>query len=73
MELSELVQQVEGFDALPPREKIRLFAWFLHTHKRKDSFDNAAVRACYDELHLTDPNHPPSTYPGWRTLSRLTL
>ena len=56
MELSELVEQVEGFDMLPTREKIRLFAWYLHAHKLKDSFDNATIRACYHELHLTDPN-----------------
>jgi hypothetical protein len=56
MELHELVQQVEGFDALPPREKIRLFAWHLHTHKGKGSFDNATIRRCYDELHLAPPN-----------------
>jgi hypothetical protein len=56
MELSELVQQVEGFDTFSPREKIRLFAWYLHAHRGKDSFDNAVIRACYDELHLADPN-----------------
>jgi hypothetical protein len=56
MQLSELVQQVEGFDGLPPREKIRLFAWHLHIHKTKESFDNAAIRGCYDELHLAQPN-----------------
>lgn len=56
MQLTELVEQVEGFDALPPREKIRLFAWYLHAHKAKEAIDNAAVRSCYDELHLPDPN-----------------
>ena len=56
MDLRELVEQVEGFDALPPREKIRLFAWHLHTNKGKESFQNAAIRACYDELHLAVPN-----------------
>jgi hypothetical protein len=56
MELRELVEQVEGFDALPPRERIRLFAWHLQTHKSKDSFDNAAIRGCYEELHLASPN-----------------
>jgi hypothetical protein len=56
MELRELVQQVEEFDALPPREKIRLFGWHLHTNKGKSSFDNGAIRGCYDELHLAPPN-----------------
>src|SRR5438876_613149 len=56
MELAELVQQLEGFDALSPREKVRLFAWYLHTHKGKDSFDNAAIKGCYDQLHLASPS-----------------
>ena len=56
MELKELIEQVEGFDALPPREKIRLFAWHLHANKAREAFDNAAIRACYDELHIADPN-----------------
>ena len=56
MELSELIQQVQEFDRLKPREKIRLFAWHLHTHKGKELFDSAAIRGCYDELHLAPPN-----------------
>ena len=56
MELRDLVDQVEGFDALPLREKIRLFAWHLHSHKGMESFDNAAMRGCFEQLHLADPN-----------------
>jgi hypothetical protein len=56
MELREVVQQVEGFDILPPREKIRLFAWYLHTHRGALAFDNAAIRACFSALHLIDPH-----------------
>ncbi len=56
MDLRDLVEQVEAFDALPPREKIRLFAWHLHTNNGKELFDNASIRACYDELHLASPN-----------------
>lgn len=55
MMLQELVALVGGFHALPPREKIRLFAWYLHTHKKFDTFKNGDVRACFDELHLSDP------------------
>lgn len=56
MELADLVQQVEGFDKLPPRETIRLFAWWLHTHQNKEVFDNADIRSCYDRLHMSQPN-----------------
>jgi hypothetical protein len=56
MELADLVNQVSGFEALQPREKIKLFAWFLHTHRKREVFDNAAIRACFAELHLANPN-----------------
>jgi hypothetical protein len=56
MELVDLAVQVDGFDNLRPREKIRLFAWHLHSNKGKDVFDNAAIKACYDELNLAVPN-----------------
>jgi hypothetical protein len=56
MELADLVQQVEGFDKLPPREKIRVFAWWLHTYRTKEAFNNADIRACYDQLHMSQPN-----------------
>jgi hypothetical protein len=52
MDLSNLVEHVEGFDKLPPREKIRLFAWHLHAHKGVEYFDFDAIRACYREIHL---------------------
>jgi hypothetical protein len=52
MELSDLVEQVVDFDALPPREKIRLFAWYLHTHRSIEIFDYDAIRSCYKQLHL---------------------
>jgi hypothetical protein len=58
MELADLATQVDGFDKLPPREKIRLFAWWLHTHKNVEHFDNEAIRSCYRQLHLTPDNVP---------------
>jgi hypothetical protein len=62
MELADLVNQVGGFDAKSPREKIRLFAWFAHTHLGKPVLSNADVRACFTDLHLADPN--VATYVG---------
>lgn len=56
MELPDLVNQVSGFDEAGPREKIRLFAWFLHAHRDKEVFDNADIRGCFAQLHLIDPN-----------------
>jgi hypothetical protein len=56
MELADLVNQVSGFDASSPREKIQLSAWFLHGHRSKEVFDNTDIRTCFAELHLADPN-----------------
>jgi hypothetical protein len=56
MELANLVSQVSGFDKLTPRDKIKIFAWFLHTHRKQETFDNAAIRTCFVELHMADPN-----------------
>lgn len=56
MELRDLVDQVEGFDGWGTREKIQLFAWFLHEHRGQEAFSNADVRSCFGQLHLADPN-----------------
>src|SRR5215470_16207161 len=56
MELSEFVAVVPGFATLPHPEKIIHFGWYLHTHKAKERFDQPAIRACYNDLHLDEPN-----------------
>src|SRR6516162_5780874 len=60
MTLEELVGQVAGFDGLAPRDKIRLFAWWLHAHKGVETFDYDAIRACYTQLHI--PPDQVATY-----------
>jgi hypothetical protein len=52
MQLSDFVDQVTSFDKLPPREKIKLFGWYLHTHEGKEHFHSDHIRACYKKLHL---------------------
>jgi hypothetical protein len=52
MELRELVDQVIDFDKMPPREKVRLFAWHLHVHKGVEHFGSEHIRLCFKELHL---------------------
>ncbi|MBL8690386.1 MAG: hypothetical protein JNL04_14870 [Rhodospirillaceae bacterium] len=56
MELGDLVNQVSGFDDAPPREKILLFAWFLHTHRSREIVDVPQIRACFSDLHIADPS-----------------
>ena len=57
MALREFINNVRGdFDDANVREKICLFAWFLHTQAKKDAFRNADIRSCFTEIHLADPN-----------------
>jgi hypothetical protein len=56
MELSDLASQVSGFDAAAPSEKIRLFAWWLHTQSKMATFKTGDIRGCYEQLHLPLPN-----------------
>jgi hypothetical protein len=56
MELSEFVRLVKAFDALSHTDKIKHFAWYLHTHRKCERFDQATVRGCYQAQHLEPPN-----------------
>lgn len=56
MDLSDLVSQITGFDGVAPSEKIRLFAWWLHTHRKMATFRTSDIRGCYEQLHLPVPN-----------------
>lgn len=55
MELADIVDQITEFNQLPPRDKIKIFSWFLHTHRSREVFDNEAIRSCFVSLHLADP------------------
>jgi hypothetical protein len=56
MELKDLVSQVADFDATTPRERMRLFAWYLHVHGSKEVFEPIDIKACYDKLHMSQIN-----------------
>ena len=55
MRLDELIEQVTNFDAAPPKERIKLFAWWLHTYGGKELFGPADIRGLYAELHVDEP------------------
>jgi hypothetical protein len=56
MQLTELVAQVSGYEALAPRDKIRLFAWHLHAYRNVEIIDNGSIRECFRELHEVPPD-----------------
>jgi hypothetical protein len=55
MQLQELVDQVAAFDGAAPKEKIKLFAWWLHTYGGKEFFGPADIRGCFSKLHMDEP------------------
>jgi hypothetical protein len=56
MELAEFVSTVQGFDGMGDREKVRHFAWYLHSHRQMQMFATGDVRKCFEELSLVSPN-----------------
>lgn len=56
MKLANLVRQIVGFDSLEPREKIKLFCWYLHAHGDAEVITNAQVRNCFRELNYRPPD-----------------
>jgi hypothetical protein len=56
MELKEFCSAVPGFATLQHPDRILHFGWFLHTHRSKAHFDRAAIRGCYKELPMQEPN-----------------
>lgn len=56
MEPSDFISRIPNFDSLSHPEKIRLFAWFLHTYKGIDIIDNGAIRNCYRSIGSAPPD-----------------
>lgn len=55
MQLRDLVDQAPSFDTGPPKEQIKLFAWWLHSHGGAETFGPGQVRKCYIDLHMDEP------------------
>jgi len=56
MELREFVALVPGFAQLSQTDQILHFGWYLHTQRGMESFDQAAIRSCYEDRHMDEPN-----------------
>ena len=57
MTLDDLTRTVSGFDGLPHVDRIKLFAWFLHTHRKMESFMPVDISRCYEGVHLSGPKN----------------
>jgi hypothetical protein len=56
VELKSFVSPIAGFAKWSHADKIRFFAWFLHTHQRLDVFKPSDISKCYDALSLDPPS-----------------
>lgn len=52
----ELGRAVPGLSGKSHAGKIKLFAWYLHAHKRRTHFQPADIKALYDTLHMAAPS-----------------
>jgi hypothetical protein len=56
-ELEQVVDSIKDFDGWSHAEKIKFFAWFLHSKKGDDRFAPADIRACYDAVGIEKPSN----------------
>jgi hypothetical protein len=57
MQITDLPNIVPKFAALPHVQKIKIFAWYLHTHSKKEYFVSSDIRECYNKLSLELPSN----------------
>lgn len=55
MELADFVDRIPGFSSFSHADKIRIFAWFIHSMRNQDRFKPADIRSCYEGLSLDQP------------------
>lgn len=54
-DLNDFVSRVPEYCKWNHAEKIKFFAWFLHTYGSKDRVNGPQIAACYDALHEQQP------------------
>lgn len=55
-QLENLVQSIPEFNSWIHAEKIRFFAWVLHSAEKKDRFTTRDIRRCFSNLHIEPPS-----------------
>lgn len=56
-ELERLVESIAEFQSWGHGEKLKFFAWFIHSKRDEDRFDPAGLRRCYDEVGIEKPSN----------------
>ena len=59
-ELNDLVSSISAFSGWKHPDKIKLFAWFIHTKLSKDRFASSDIARCYESISVQKPSsiHP---------------
>ena len=60
MQLQNVLSNITDFSTWTHVQKIRFFAWHLHSYRNQERFNQADIRACYDELYLDKPSNVSS-------------
>ena len=56
MELAELKQVVPGLADKSHYDRIKIFGWWIHSHRSQAIFVGADISRCYDALHYSRPS-----------------
>src|SRR5215469_7354811 len=56
MELIEFTSLIPNFPNLSQTDQILHFAWYVHTHRKKEVIDQASIRVCFKDKHMDEPN-----------------
>lgn len=55
MNLTEFAQ-LAGISKLSQPDQVLHFGWYVHVHREMPRFHHAAIRSCFDGLHMDEPN-----------------
>src|SRR5581483_3961836 len=55
-QLENIIRTIPDFDGWRHAEKIRFFAWYLHSVKKQERLETGHISGCFGELHLDPPS-----------------
>ncbi|MGD9587974.1 MAG: hypothetical protein AB7Q37_07210 [Pyrinomonadaceae bacterium] len=56
MTIEELVNGIPNFGSWTDADRIRLFAWYLHSKRANERFTSTEIKGCYQALGLQQPS-----------------
>jgi hypothetical protein len=56
MKPADFIQDVPNFHSMSGVDRILLVGWYLHTYRKRELFDNEAIRECFRQIHVEPPD-----------------